>query len=69
MSGDSIGVLANRYESLFLPANYVFGIWSLIYLWQMVLTVYQALPGDGPGDAVRRLGPWWVVSMLLKTRV
>lgn len=65
MSGESIGLIANRFRSDFLPADYVFGIWSLIYLWQMVLTVYQALPGDGPGDAVRRLGPWWVVSMLL----
>ena len=46
MSGDSIGTIANRYQSLFLPANYVFGIWSLIYVGLMVVTVFQALPGE-----------------------
>ncbi|HEX4934763.1 MAG TPA: TspO/MBR family protein [Gemmatimonadaceae bacterium] len=65
MSGESIGVIANRYRSDFLPANYVFGIWSLIYLWLTVFTVYQALPGDGPREAVRRIGPWWVITSVL----
>lgn len=65
MSGESIGVLANRYRSDFLPANYVFGIWSLIYLWLTVFTVYQALPVPGARDAVRRIGPWWLVSGVL----
>lgn len=65
MSGDSIGVLANRYESLFLPANYVFGIWSLIYLGLMASVVYQLLPTAGAARAVERIGPWWVVASVL----
>lgn len=65
MSGESIGLIANRFRSDFLPANYVFGIWSLIYLWLGVFTVYQALPGEGSSDAVRRIGPWWLVSGVL----
>ena len=65
MSGDSIGVIANRYPSLFLPANYVFGIWSLIYLGLAAFTVYQALPTDGATRAVGQLGPWWLVSSVL----
>lgn len=65
MSGESIGLIANRFRSDFLPANYVFGIWSLIYLWLGVFTVYQALPGEGASDAVRRIGPWWLVSGVL----
>jgi translocator protein len=65
MSGESIGLIANRYRSDFLPANYVFGIWSLIYLWLAVFTVYQALPGDGPREAVRRVGGWWLVTSVL----
>jgi hypothetical protein len=43
LSGDSIGVIANRYQSFFLPADYVFGIWALIYAWLLLFTVYQAL--------------------------
>jgi hypothetical protein len=65
MSGDSIGMLANRYESLFLPANYVFGIWSLIYLGLAASVVYQLLPTAGAARAVERIGPWWVVASVL----
>ncbi len=65
MSGDSIGVLANRYESIFLPANYVFGIWSLIYLGLAASVVYQLLPTAGAARAVERIGPWWVVASVL----
>lgn len=65
MSGESIGLIANRYRSDFLPADYVFGIWSVIYLALTAFTVYQALPGAGSRDAVHRLGPWWLVSSAL----
>ncbi|MBK7908283.1 MAG: hypothetical protein IPJ78_17220 [Gemmatimonadetes bacterium] len=65
MSGDSIGVLANRYESLFLPANYVFGIWSLIYLGLTASVAYQLLPTAAAARAVERIGPWWVVASVL----
>jgi hypothetical protein len=60
MSGDSIGVLANRYPSLFLPANYVFGIWSLIYAGLCACLVFQLVPSAAGRTAVERLGPWWV---------
>lgn len=62
MSGDSIGVIANRYRSLFLPADYVFGIWSVIYLGLIASAVYQALPTAGAERAVHRLGIWWAVT-------
>ena len=65
MSGESIGVIANRFPSLFLPANYVFGIWTLIYAWQFVFVVFQALPLAVSSRTVTRLGPWWAVSNVL----
>jgi hypothetical protein len=65
MSGESIGLIANRYASLFLPAGWVFGIWSLIYLALIASAVYQLLPGRGPARAVERLGPWWIVVGVL----
>lgn len=67
LSGASIGELANRPESLslFLPANYVFGIWSLIYLGLTAFTVRQALPGDGATRARGALGVWWPITSVL----
>lgn len=62
LSGDSIGVIANRYESTFLPANYVFGIWGLIYLSLFAFTVYQLLPRNQAGGAAARIGWWWIAS-------
>lgn len=65
LSGESIGTLANRYRSDFLPANYVFGIWSLIYLALTVFTIYQARPRESASTVVRQIGPWWLVSGIL----
>lgn len=62
MSGDSIGVIANRYRSLFLPADYVFGIWSVIYLGLIATAIYQALPTAAGDRAVQRLGIWWAIT-------
>jgi hypothetical protein len=62
LSGESIGVIANRYTSLFLPANYTFGIWSLIYLWLAAFAVYQALPPQRSSPALARLHLGWVAN-------
>jgi translocator protein len=65
MSGSSIGAIANRTSSYFLPADYVFSIWSLIYVGLLAFTVFQLLPGPAGRRAVERLGPWWLVSGVL----
>jgi hypothetical protein len=65
LSGESIGLIANRYPSWFLPANYVFGIWSLIYLWLMAFGVYQVLPGQRTSPALGRLHMGWVTNGVL----
>ena len=65
LSGESIGVIANRYPSTFLPANYVFGIWGLIYLLLTVAVAYQLVPRRGVETAFERIGWLWVVSCVL----
>lgn len=65
LSGESIGVIANRYRSDFLPADYVFGIWGLIYLGLFAFTVFQALPGQRANPLLRRLGWLWPANGLL----
>jgi MFS family permease len=65
LSGVSIGVIANRYPNYFLPADWVFGIWGLIYLLLAGFTVFQALPGAAAARAVRSLGWRWAASGVL----
>jgi hypothetical protein len=67
LSGQSIGVIANQYPSYFLPANYVFGIWSLIYLGLGAFVIYQLAPVWQAGDAARRLGLGWIGNAFLNT--
>ena len=62
LSGESIGVVANRYPSYFLPENYVFGVWSLIYLGVIVFVLYQALPVARTSVSLSALGWGWVVN-------
>lgn len=62
ISGASIGEIANRYPSYFLPANYVFGIWSLIYLGLAAFALYQVLPAQRDNATLERLGLGWVVN-------
>lgn len=62
MSGDSIGVLANRYRSLFLPADWTFSIWSVIYLGLIGSAAFQLTPARGAAESVARLGPWWAIT-------
>ena len=67
LSGQSIGVIANQYPSYFLPANYVFGIWSLIYLALGAFAIYQLAPVWQDGDTAQRLGLGWIGNALLNT--
>ena len=62
ISGNSIGVIANRYPSYFLPADYVFGIWGLIYLMLFWFTFYQALPSNRARPSLQRVGWWWTLN-------
>lgn len=65
MSGASIGALANQQPSLFLPANFVFGIWSLIYAGLFACLGFQLVPSAGGRRTVERLGWWWMVGGVL----
>lgn len=43
-NGQNTGAVSNKFDVLFTPAGYVFGIWGLLYLTWCVFAVYQFLP-------------------------
>lgn len=65
LSGESIGAIANRYPSAFLPASYVFSIWGVIYLGLLGLTLDVAFRPARDADLHRRLGSLWPMNGLL----
>lgn len=62
LSGASIGALANQYRSLFLPASYVFGIWTIIYIGLFTVLLHMLAFSERGRVAVVRLGPWWTIA-------
>lgn len=53
--------IATRYPISFLPANFTFGIWGVIYLALGAYTVYQALPSQREETRQRAVG--WLVAL------
>ena len=44
MPGQAIGVVTQKYDSLFTPATYAFSIWGIIYTAFILFAIYQLLP-------------------------
>jgi len=55
------------YPALFVPAGYVFSIWSVIYLGLGVYAVAQALPAFAGSARVRGIAWWFVLSGVLNS--
>ena len=56
LNGNSTAEISARFPALVIPANYVFSIWSVIYLALLIFTVSQALPGRQRDERLRRIG-------------
>ncbi len=62
INGQTAAQISNRLPVLFVPANYVFSIWGLIYVLLIGFVVYQALPAQRHNALLRRISPWFVLS-------
>ncbi len=62
LNGQTSAEIANRLPILFVPANYVFGIWGVIYILLVAFTAYQALPSQRENPMLRRVGYWFALS-------
>ncbi|MBV5242269.1 MULTISPECIES: tryptophan-rich sensory protein [Mycolicibacterium] len=67
INGQTTGEVTRRFEVYFVPAGYVFSIWSVIYLGLFAYTVYLglALARRRPdGGAARAIAPWYLLTAL-----
>ncbi len=56
LGGQNTGEISARYPSLFTPAGFTFGIWSLIYLTLLIFVVWQALPAQRGNEKLSKIG-------------
>lgn len=55
--------IANRFtDNYFLPANYVFSIWGVIYIGLIAFGIFQALPAQRENPRLRRVGYWFLIG-------
>jgi hypothetical protein len=62
LNNQSPAEISNRLANLFVPANYVFSVWGVIYTLLIGFVVYQALPAQRTNKLIDRVGWWFVAS-------
>jgi len=62
INGQTSAEIANRLPILFVPANYVFSIWGIIYMLLIGFGIYQALPSQRENPLLQKIGYWFVLS-------
>jgi translocator protein len=64
LNNQSNAVIANSYPIYFLPANFTFSIWGVIYTMLLGWVIYQALPSQRTNPIHRQVGYWFVIASL-----
>jgi hypothetical protein len=64
LNGLDTGEISDRFDIYFVPAGYVFSIWSLIYLGLIAYAIFQALPAQKENPRLRSIGYLFVLSCL-----
>lgn len=55
INGQTTGEISDSFPTYFVPAGYVFSIWSVIYLGLLAYAVYQGLPSQRTDPLLRTL--------------
>ncbi|MDL1902303.1 tryptophan-rich sensory protein [Anaerolineae bacterium CFX9] len=64
-NGQTSAEIANRYaDNYFLPANYVFSVWSIIYLGLIAYSIFQSRPAQRENPRLKRIAPWFVAGCI-----
>jgi hypothetical protein len=64
-NGQSTGAVSNKFDVLFTPAGYVFGIWGLLYLTWIVFAAFQFLPSQKQNPRLAHVTYLFSVSGLI----
>lgn len=62
LNGQDTAEISDRFKVYFVPAGYVFSIWSIIYLGWIAFTIFQLQPSQKDNPRLRRLGYLFALS-------
>ncbi|MBI5031457.1 MAG: tryptophan-rich sensory protein [Chloroflexi bacterium] len=65
LNGKNTGAISDQFMVLFVPASYVFAIWSVIYIGWIAFSLYQALPSQRDNPRLQRIGWLYALSGVL----
>lgn len=61
------GEVSDLYPTAFTPANYVFGIWGVIYVGLFLFALYQSQDKYNDDARMNQLGTWFITGNLANT--
>ncbi len=64
LNGQNTGEISDRFPVLFVPAGYVFSIWSVIFIGWIAFTIFQFQPSQKDNPRLQRLGYLFALSSL-----
>ena len=67
IAGKMTGDISAKYTSLFTPAGFTFGIWSVIYVALIVFVIYQALPAQRQSRTLADVGSYFRIGCAANT--
>jgi hypothetical protein len=62
LNGQNTGEISDRFDVYFVPAGYVFSIWSIIFIGWIAFAIYQFTPAQKDNPRLRELGYWFALS-------
>lgn len=68
LNGTTVADVSHKYDTLFAPADYTFGIWGWIYLWLIAFVAHQWYLWSQKGKRVPKdkdTGLWFAATNLL----
>lgn len=65
LNGRTAGEISDALPSYFTPAGYTFSIWSVIYLFLLGFTIYQALPSQRERPFLGKIGWLFAATTVL----
>jgi hypothetical protein len=62
LNGQNTGEISDRFQVFFVPAGYVFAIWTIIFVGWIAFAIYQFLPAQKENPRLQKLGYWFALS-------